>query len=100
MARKRKSPVHRSVPSFMVTGNPLVDHIRQRNPYIAAHDAFVGGLITVSQAIAMVVSDRDFIAEATMRCDGSVFDNAERVVRQSWAPELVARIQDRKREAA
>jgi hypothetical protein len=75
------------------------DWYRTEHPFAWARDEFLAGNIPMSQAVAMVARDRDFIAETEMGDAGeSPLEAATRVVWHVWRPELVARIQAEKRE--
>jgi hypothetical protein len=70
--------------------------LKERHPYITAHQAFVAGRIPTAQAIGMVLVDREFIAE----CEMSGKDKrayAQAIVTGQWARELIANRQQEKR---
>jgi hypothetical protein len=76
-------------------------NVRGRHPYVYAHDAFVAGNMTVAQAVAMVASDREFIAESELGIltDRYQFEDvlaaARHVVENVWRMELIERARGR-----
>ena len=59
-----------------------------RDPYTQARKLFTAGRIPVSQAIGMMLSDRDFVAECEMGGrDKALY--AETIVRDIWTRELL-----------
>jgi hypothetical protein len=71
----------------------------ERHPYIEARDAFLAGRITISQAAGMVAIDRDWIAECDL-CGQCPKERASELVRNVWRGDLVAAIQQAKRNAS
>lgn len=73
-----------------------MDQFDKRHPFIVAQRKFVAGQITVAQAVGMVRTDREFIAE----CELNGHDTAERaarIVRNLWVPRLIHARQEEKR---
>jgi hypothetical protein len=64
---------------------------RDSHPYIEAEHLFTAGRIPVSQAVGMMMSDCDFIAECeTHGLDTALY--AETIVRDQWARKLLAHV--------
>jgi hypothetical protein len=62
--------------------------LKERHPYCEAERLFCAGRIPVAQAVGMMLTDREFIAECELRgLDKSA--NAERIVRNVWALQLL-----------
>jgi len=67
----------------------MISAFNRRHPYIVAERLYLRGHIPSCQAIAMVASDREFRAEATLAME-DVLVAARRVVLESWRAKLVA----------
>lgn len=79
----------------------LGESFAKRHPYLAAHEAFVAGMITREQAVEHILTDREFMAAADMdyltgRSALSPRAAAQRVVSHIWALEAVKAAQARK----
>jgi len=71
----------------------MFSEFENRHPYLAAKERFMAGEITRLQAVAMVASDREFVAEVELDPrHANVFASARAVVEQNWVPELVLAI--------
>ena len=63
------------------------------DPYTQAERLFTEGRIPVSQAVGMILSDRDFIAECEMAGRDKAL-HAETIVRDVWARRLLGASND------
>lgn len=61
------------------------------HPYITARDKYFAGRIPSTQAIGMVASDRDFIAESELAGLNPV-EAAREIVLKDWRAHLVRRV--------
>jgi hypothetical protein len=61
---------------------------RNHHPYLEAEKLFVAGRIPVAQAVGMMMTDCEFIAECELKgCDKA--STAEAIVRNTWARRLL-----------
>lgn len=80
MLDRRKTPARHRPKGF-----PELSH----DPYTQARMLFTAGRIPVSQAIGMIMSDRDFVAECEMGGRDKALLYAETIVRDIWTRELL-----------
>jgi hypothetical protein len=67
---------------------PKAIHELSNHAFLQAERLFVAGIIPVSQAIGMMLSDRDFVAECEMAGKDKRL-HAECIVRDVWARRLL-----------
>lgn len=62
--------------------------LKERHPYIEAERLFCAGGIPVAQAVGMMLTDREFIAECELKGVNKAA-TAEAIVRNTWARKLL-----------
>lgn len=67
--------------------------LKERHPYIVAERNFTAGLLTVAQAIGMIMIDQEYIAECELT-GRDKREYAEAIVRNRWAPRMLHRMKE------
>lgn len=62
--------------------------LHRTHPYLEAERRYIAGEIPSCQAIAMVLADREFLAEATLGSEHSPETLAQVIVTEQWAARL------------